>query len=170
MSAIPNNPAGWWMSEKLDGVFCRFTGTVYLSRNGHRFTPPAWWLASLPSGVRLDGELWMGRGTFNRLVGEIQRKQSNWSGIRFMIFDLAVLRVPIEDRLAALGRLPLPPHCQLVQHRRCGGAGDLDQAEREVVDGGGEGLCLRAPGSSYAPCGFVKVKRIHADLDRSILD
>jgi DNA ligase 1 len=36
---------GWWLSEKLDGVRCYWTGKVLLSRQGNRFyAPDCFWL------------------------------------------------------------------------------------------------------------------------------
>jgi len=165
------NFTGYWLSEKLDGCRCILTesGTL-LTRNGKRWNPPAWFMAGMPRGVRLDGELFTQRGDFDGLVSAIQRKHDPWEGVTFQIFDLAALRMPIEARLARLATLPLPSHCQLVPHRVCKGTGDLDATEAAIVAAGGEGLCLRAPGSHYRPGGFVKVKRLFPDLNRSILD
>jgi len=169
MNTLPDNPAGWWISEKYDGVRAIWTGAAFLSRNGHKFTPPGWWLAGMPD-CRLDGELWNYRGGFDELVSAIQRKRNPWEGVTYQIFDLAELRQPIEQRIAALSRLPLPPHCQLVPHRACKGHSDLDVTEAAIVAAGGEGLCLREPGSCYRPNNFLKVKRLFPDLDRSTLD
>ena len=169
MNSIPANPAGWHASEKLDGVRCTFTGHAFTSRHGNIFTPPASWFEGMPA-ARLDGELWMGNGTFDELVSSIQRKRNPWENVRFMIFDLAVMRQPIESRLATLASLSLPPHCQLVPHRPLTGHDDLDSMEAEIVAAGGEGLILRAPNSYYAPSNFQKVKRLHRDLNRSVLD
>jgi len=169
MNAIPNNVAGFWLSEKLDGVFCRWTGTAYQTRNGHRLTPPAWWLVSMPP-VMLDGELWNHRGGFDELVSAIQRKRNPWEGVSFQVFDMPILRVPFEQRIAALGRLQLPEHCHLLPHRVCDGRDDLDSTEVEIVAAGGEGCVLRAPGSFYRPGNFTKIKRIYPDLNRSQLD
>jgi DNA ligase-1 len=157
------------MSEKLDGARCIFTGTAFLSRNGHRFTPPVFWLEGMPP-CRLDGELYAGKQSFETLVSTIQRKGSEWDGITFQIFDLAAPRMPIEARLATLAKLPLPPHCGLVPHRPCRGAQDLDDAEAAIVAAGGEGLCIRPPGSRYRPGNFIKIKRLFPDLNRSHLD
>ena len=165
------NPTGYWISEKLDGVRCILTtnGTL-LSRNGKRFNPPGWFMESMPRGVRLDGELWTQRGDFDGLVSAIQRKVNPWENVTLQVFDLAALDMPIESRHAALARLHLPPWVRLLPHRRCRSQDDLDAEEESVVRGGGEGLCLRAPGSFYRPGNFIKVKRLHRDLNRSILD
>ena len=166
---LPDNPTGWFMSEKLDGCRCFWTGERFLSRNGNTFPAPDHWRQGMPH-CRMDGELWMGRGTFPDLVSTIQRKGSDWQGVRFMAFDLADLHKPIETRLALLSRLTLPPHAALVPHRVCTGWNDLDSTEAETVAAGGEGLCIRPPQSNYRPGNFVKVKRLFPDLDRSTLD
>ena len=84
------NPAGYWMSEKIDGARCFWTGTAFLSRNGRDFRPPAYWLESMPD-CRLDGEIYAGKQSFETLVSNIQKRGSDWQGIRFEIFDLAAL-------------------------------------------------------------------------------
>jgi DNA ligase-1 len=169
MNDIPQNVAGWLASPKLDGVRCLFTGSAFVSRHGRIFTPPASWLAGMPA-CRLDGELYAGIQSFDELVSAIQRKRNPWENVTFQIFDLAQLRQPIESRLAKLATLTLPLHCQLVPHRPLAGMNDLDRMEAEIVAAGGEGVCIREPGSTYRPNGFLKVKRLFPDLNRSILD
>ncbi len=163
------NPRGYWLSEKLDGCRCFFVGDAFLSRNGHRFKVPQWWLEGMPN-ARLDGELFAGRGEFDRLVSTIQTKGSSWEGIRFMVFDWAALRQTIEERHQHLAKLSLPPWCRIVPHRLCAGCDDLDQTEAAIVAAGGEGCVLREPGSFYRPNNFLKVKRLFPDLNRSQLD
>src|ERR1700689_623869 len=65
--------AGWWMSEKLDGVRAYWDGTALISRLGNRFHAPDWFLAGLPE-IPLDGELWIGRKAFQRTVGIVRRQ------------------------------------------------------------------------------------------------
>lgn len=164
------DPAGFWLSEKLDGARCIYDWHEnFMSRNGHLFRCPEWFKVGMPAH-RLDGELYAGHGGFDFLVSEIQRKKSDWRKITFEIFDLAELHQPIESRLAALAKLPLPSHCRLVPQRVCGGAQDVDDTETAIVAAGGEGLCLRPPRSHYQPGNFIKIKRLHADLNRDHLD
>jgi DNA ligase-1 len=165
------NPTGYWLSEKMDGcrVFLTESGAL-LTRNGKRWNPPEWFMQGMPRGVRLDGELFTQRGDFDGLVSAVQRKRDPWQGVRFLVFDLATLRMPIERRHAALARLQLPPWVELLPHRVCRSQEDLDAEETAIVRNGGEGVCLRAPGSTYKPFGYVKIKRLHPDLNRSILD
>ena len=52
--------AGWWLSEKLDGVRAYWDGRQFLSRLGNLFHAPDWFVDGFPS-VPLDGELWIDR-------------------------------------------------------------------------------------------------------------
>src|SRR5262249_25649064 len=65
--------AGWWMSEKLDGVRAYWDGRQFLSRLGNLFHAPDWFVAGLPE-VPLDGELWIGRKLFQRTVSIVRRQ------------------------------------------------------------------------------------------------
>lgn len=49
--------AGWWMSEKLDGIRGYWNGRQLVSRSGHVFATPPRFTANFPA-VPLDGELW----------------------------------------------------------------------------------------------------------------
>ena len=64
--------AQWWVSEKLDGVRAYWDGRQLISRQGNRFAAPAWFTAGFPD-TPLDGELWMGRGTFDELSGTVRQ-------------------------------------------------------------------------------------------------
>lgn len=51
------DPTGWWMSEKLDGVRGYWTGSALVSRAGNSFTPPAWyWFAWVHTPRHLASE------------------------------------------------------------------------------------------------------------------
>ena len=43
------DPTGWWMSEKLDGIRAYWTGSKLVTRNGNEIHAPAWFTDSLPS-------------------------------------------------------------------------------------------------------------------------
>ena len=79
--------AGWWLSEKLDGVRANWDGTSLISRLGNRFRAPDWFLAGLPE-IPLDGELWIGRKAFQRTVGIVRRqdKTDPWKPVRYVAF------------------------------------------------------------------------------------
>lgn len=162
---IPTDPTGWWVSEKFDGIRAIWTGSRLLTRNGKRLNPPQWWVDGLPD-ARLDGELWVGRGGFDKLASDIQR--GIWERVQYMVFDLAETGT-FEERTEALEALEIPCHCRVVRHVKCEGSEHLTKMERDVVAGGGEGLVIRRPGHKYAPGrsgDVVKVKRLVSDLDR----
>jgi DNA ligase-1 len=166
-SEIPEDVTGWWVSEKFDGVRAIWTGARLLTRHGKELKAPAWFTAGLPN-MRLDGELWMGRGTFDALVSTIQRKGSDWAGVKFMVFDLADVGT-FEERETRLQAATLPANAERVTHRQLASNADLDVMEAAVVAAGGEGLVIRRPGSKYRPGrkgDTIKVKRLVADLDR----
>src|SRR6266446_6742150 len=92
--------AGWWLSEKLDGVRAFWDGTALISRLGNPFHAPDWFLAGLPA-VPLDGELWIGRKAFQRTVGIVRRQDKTdlWKQVSYVAFDAPALDAPFEDRL-----------------------------------------------------------------------
>jgi DNA ligase-1 len=164
---IPEDISGWWVSEKYDGVRAIWDGKNLLTRHGKKLNPPAWFTAGLPN-VRLDGELWMGRGTFDALRSNIQTNGSNWSGVKFMVFDLAQAG-DFEYRYEKLAKMQLPEHVEVVDHILARGHEWLNIYERLVVDMGGEGLVIRRPRSKYRPgrCGdVIKIKRLTKDIER----
>jgi DNA ligase-1 len=166
--SLPADVAGWWVSEKYDGVRAIWTGTKLLSRHGKDLKAPAAFTRHFPNR-RLDGELWMGNGTFDQLVSTIQKAGSDWNGVRFMVFDLAETGT-VEERIKETHRIC---DCKwpvvVVNHRQLTSHDDLTEMERQIVTRGGEGCVIRRPGSPYRPGRMgdvIKVKRLVADLDR----
>ena len=143
-----DDPAGWWMSEKLDGVRAVWNGENFVSRNGKVFDAPAWFKKGMPADAILDGELWLGRDRFQETAGIARRKGDSWSGLRFMVFDL-INDAPFEERHAALCALELPGHVELVEQIKCASESHLRAFEADVLANGGEGVMLREPASDY---------------------
>ena len=85
--------AGWWLSEKLDGVRAYWDGKSLISRLGNRFHAPDWFLEGLPE-IPLDGELWIGRKAFQRTVGIVRRQDQTelWKQVRYVAFDAPGVR------------------------------------------------------------------------------
>ena len=161
------DPAGWWLSEKLDGVRAIWTGTKLLSRHGKDLKAPASFTKHFPNR-RLDGELWMGNGTFDELVSTIQKTGSDWNLVRFMVFDLAEAGT-FEERNSELQKIDLTYPAQRVRHIILKGHDDLTAREAAIVAVGGEGCVIRRPGSPYRPGRMgdvIKVKRLVADTNR----
>lgn len=142
------NPRGWWISEKLDGVRAVWDGRVLVSRTGKGFHAPDWFVKDLPAGVTLDGELWEGRGMFQTTVGTVRKHNGDWSNVKYMIFDV-VSGGGYEIRRGALERLKLPGHCSILKQTRCEGAWHLEDFEAGILESGGEGVMLRKSNSLY---------------------
>jgi DNA ligase-1 len=67
------DPTSWLLSEKLDGVRAYWDGERFVSRLGNVFYAPDWFKAGLPA-VPLDGELWLGRKKFQRVVSIVRHQ------------------------------------------------------------------------------------------------
>lgn len=149
------SPARWLVSEKLDGVRAWWDGQQLLTRSGQRIDIPASWYGILPAGVVLDGELWGGRGTFDRvsaLVRSTQQPDSAWLGVRFMVFDMPHPEAVLEQRLLWLSQRLAdsnPEVIQVLEQRQVLSTVELHNWLDEVVKAGGEGLMLRRQGSRY---------------------
>lgn len=143
------DPTGWLVSEKFDGWRSMWNGSAFVSRDGNTLPAPASWIQAMPDGVALDGELYLGRGRFRHMQRAV--RSSDWSALRFMVFDAPALNAPVESRLAALHSIALPGFCTVVEHSPCRSRADLHSRFSDVVSAGGEGLMLRAPGSFHVP-------------------
>src|SRR5262249_10366775 len=90
--------AGWWMSEKLDGVRAYWDGKRFISRLGNEFHAPDWFAASLPK-TPLDGELWVERKAFQKTVSIVrpQDKSDHWKQIRYVVFEAPAMTDPFQQ-------------------------------------------------------------------------
>jgi DNA ligase-1 len=117
-----DDPTGWLMTEKFDGIRAFWTGTVLYSRSGRELSPPDSWKVGLPS-LQLDGELWIDRGQFEESMRLSKTsKLSAWQRAKFCVFDSPELsNKTYEERIEALKELALPAHIQVVEAVRCQG-------------------------------------------------
>ena len=146
---------GWLMSEKLDGVRALWTGSELVSRHGNKFSAPGWFTRQLPDAVPLDGELFRGRGKFQATVGAVKKTtpvDAEWRKIRYCVFDAPGAEGGFEARLAfCVAALAGSVVAEVVPHRVCANAEDLNSYLSELCAQGAEGVMLRAPNSRYAP-------------------
>lgn len=144
----------YWVSEKYDGVRAFWNGKQLFSRQGNIIQAPVWFTAALPD-EQLDGELWLARGKFDQLSGIIRRQSpidSDWLGVKYMVFDLPGSRMIFDDRLNQLETIIQKinkPHVRLVQQEKMATHELLMQKLEEVVADGGEGLMLHLGSSTY---------------------
>ena len=149
-----SDPAGWWVSEKLDGVRAYWDGAKFLSRLGNVYHAPPWFTKGLPAHP-LDGELFTARKAFTRTVGIVKRQDhpETWSTVRFVVFDAPHLDAPFEERQAFLTAAVAGwgnPYATILEQARCVGREELRAKLAELEALGAEGLMLRQPGSRYA--------------------
>lgn len=143
----------YWISEKLDGVRAYWDGARLRFRSGRPVPAPDWFLAALPPQA-LDGELWMGRGSFDRLSAIVRRAtpdDGEWRRVRYMIFELPGAAGDFTARAAAIRALVAhgPPWLQAVEQFRIADAKALRRKLAEVVSAGGEGLMLHRAAAPY---------------------
>ena len=148
-----DDPSGWWLSEKYDGVRGYWDGTQMLTRGGNTIVLPDTFLSSLPP-FPLDGELWAGYGQF-AVTLSIVRDQipgPNWTKVRYRIFDAPAQHGPFETRLKVVAQW-LSQHpssqIQLIEQRRGTGQKQLEDYMDVIEAKGGEGVILRAANSPY---------------------
>jgi DNA ligase 1 len=169
------DPAGWWMSEKLDGVRAYWDGTQFISRLGNLYCAPGWFVEGLPS-VPLDGELWCGRKMFQGTVSIVRRtdRSDNWKQVSYLVFDAPAEKGPFEERIElcrSYFEARKAPHARWHEHVTCRGIEHLREELARVEALGGEGLMLRKPGSRYEACRsstLLKVKTFH-DAEARVL-
>ena len=146
--------AAYLVSEKLDGVRAYWDGQQLFSRSGHRIHAPDWFTAGLPP-VRLDGELWLGRGRFESLSGIVRRTlpdDDEWRQVRYMIFELPEMAGTFRERAERIRQLvaeaDVPWLCEIAQISLVDRA-SLDRHLAAVVRAGGEGLMLHRADAPY---------------------
>ena len=144
----------YWVSEKLDGVRAWWDGQALYSRRGNPINAPSWFVEGFPNEV-LDGELWMGRGTFEILSGTVRSKTPDaaaWGRVRYMVFDLPTSSAPFDERLQRLREIfksLTSRRIALVDQFRVAGERELMATLERIVADGGEGLMLRDGTSLY---------------------
>lgn len=169
------NPAGWLMSEKLDGIRAIWTGTEFRSRNDKPIHAPEWFTRKL-ARQRLDGELWMGRGQFQRTSSVVRRQHGDdrWNAVTYRVFDAPDHPGSFEHRLAWVTswfNANPTSHASVVQHVACRSESHLQAELDRITADGGEGLMLREPGSAYEPkrsSSLLKVKTFR-DTDARVV-
>ena len=141
--------SGWLASEKLDGVRAYWTGLEFLTRNGNKINVPAWFSDSLPA-TPLDGELWAGRGLFQSMVSIMRKANSDWSAVRFAVFDAPEAHGGLSQRLdAARSATKGSQRAYVCDQSMVSGNDDAWRVFGDIVNAGGEGIMLRDPASVY---------------------
>jgi DNA ligase-1 len=144
----------YWVSEKLDGVRAVWDGKSLRFRSGNLVPAPQWFLDVLPKQP-LDGELWLGRGTFDQLSASVRRPSpddTEWRRVRYMIFELPDAPGSFTDRVEQIKAIVAAaklPWLQAIPQFRLLDAAALQKKLREIVRDQGEGLMLHRADAAY---------------------
>lgn len=142
------------VSEKYDGVRGYWDGQRMWTRAGHPITPPAWFVAALPP-VKLDGELWLGRGRFEQTSAAVRREaplEAEWRQMRYQVFELPEAPGSFAERaerIRAIAAETNVPWLLAVEQFRLADGKALTRRLHEVVNAGGEGLMLHRADAIY---------------------
>lgn len=180
---IQEPPNGWYVSEKWDGIRAIWDGEKFISRGSGVGKPkvynyvPDWFIKCMPPGVALDGEMWMGRGLFQKISGisnyviggkYTQKQLDNiWLGresgnpVIFKVFDIPSLDLPFQKRMENLERIINERKTlwkkksnkvfpiQVTEQLLVKNNDELQEIFGQLVSGGAEGIILRAPNTPY---------------------
>ncbi|HPP47486.1 MAG TPA: DNA ligase [Accumulibacter sp.] len=142
------------VSEKLDGIRAFWDGDVLRTRQGNILRAPAWFVAPLPKQP-LDGELWLGRGQFERLSSIVRRQtpdDAQWRQVRYLIFEMphaaGTFRQRLQTMQALVAQVALP-WLQVVEQSSVANRQALDELLQHIVRQGGEGLMLHRADAPY---------------------
>jgi DNA ligase 1 len=147
--------AGFWVSEKYDGVRGYWDGQRLLTRAGNPIAAPSWFTAGWPS-TPLDGELWAGRGQFAQAVSTVRNQvpdDAAWRTLQYQVFDLPAHGAAFDQRIPALQAVVQQirqPWVQAVAQATVSSAATLQTLLHDTVQAGGEGLVLHRGSAHYA--------------------
>lgn len=142
------------VSEKLDGVRAIWDGQTLRFRSGKAINAPIWFIAGLPKRA-LDGELWLGRGSFEGLSGLVRREvpdDAEWHQVRYMIFELPESPGTFAERAAQIREIVHQanvPWLREIEQVPAVDRESLQKRMKEVVKAGGEGLMLHRADATY---------------------
>ena len=164
------NPADFLVSEKLDGVRAYWDGQVLRFRSGRLIAAPAWFTAALPK-TPLDGELWMGRGSFDRVSGATRKTtpiDAEWREVRYMVFDLPGASGTFAERAQRIASMVASAHVQWLQavtHQRIADQAALQVHLKKIASEGGEGLVLHRADALWQPGRSDAVRKLKLQPD-----
>ncbi len=170
------DPAEYWTSEKLDGVRAYWDGQRLYFRSGLPVPAPAWFTREFPK-IALDGELWLGRGTFERLVGIVRKAEAvdaEWREVRYMLFELPGAPGTFGERAEAMRVLVEAariPWLKTVEQFRVTDRKALMAKLDAVRAAGGEGLMLHRADALYATgrSGDLLKLKPYLDADATVI-
>ncbi len=159
--------SGYFVSEKFDGVRAYWDGQQFISRQGNIYHAPAWFTKGFPDQP-LDGELWIARNQFEKLLSAVTKDtpiDSEWQQVSYRVFELPNAEGGFSKRfteLKALLNTVDNPMIKIVEQYRLSSHELLMDKLTEVVKAGAEGLMLHHESAVYQTGrsnALLKVKR-----------
>lgn len=147
------NPKQYFVSEKLDGFRGYWDGENLKSKNGNTYNAPKWFIESL-GDKPLDGELWIGRGEFEKTASILSTtiNLDDWHLISYMIFDMPKEQGSFKERVAYMeGYIPTLnlSYVKIIPQKRVKNIEDLNDQLDKITKLGGEGLILHHEDAYY---------------------
>jgi DNA ligase-1 len=166
----------YWKSEKLDGIRALWDGNHLYTRNGNQIYAPTWFTEQLPK-VRLEGELWAGRGKFHLVQSTVldhTPSDTAWREIKFMLFDMPGAAGDYQKRYYNILHwvsLIDESHVGYIEHVPIQNEKALFHQLDNIDERNGEGLMLRKITSRYQAGrsnDLLKLKR-HHDAEATVI-
>lgn len=165
----------YWISEKLDGIRARWTGSELITRNGNRIHAPSWFVKGFGNQV-LDGELWLARNSFEKTASIVLRDTptDEWKQIKYMLFDLPQHKGDFTRRLSDLETIvddSTNPYLFVIPHFKLNTKDQLMAKLHELVAQGAEGLMLHHQRATYQngrSANLLKLKK-HQDSEATVV-
>lgn len=167
---VAKSPQGFLVSEKFDGVRAIWDGQVLRFRSGRPISAPSWFVAALPAQA-LDGELWMGRGLFDRLSGVVRQTVPDdvaWRAVQYLVFDAPGLKRTFSQRVLHLQSVLAAakvPWLTPVDQGVVNDARALQTLLQGTVSQGGEGLMLHRTDALWQPGRTEALFKLKLELD-----
>lgn len=153
------DPTGWWISKKMDGVRCWWDGERFLSRLGNEYHAPQWYKDKMPKGIVLDGELFAGRGLFRKTISTVRKlipSDVEWEKITYVVYDAPKFPGKFEARVEYLESMfktwddkSAPGDIRVLKQIKCKSEKHLLEVLKDEEERGGEGMMMREAGSLY---------------------
>lgn len=166
---------GWLMSEKLDGIRGYWDGEQLFSKNGHIFHPPPAFTRDLPP-FPLEGELWGGRGTFEKTVSIVKKQipHDGWLDIQFAIFDVPQEPGRFSSRIEkAKNWFSSHPSrfAFVIPQKNITETSQLRDELQRVEKLGGEGLIVRNPEARYTSGRSIDILKMKSfqDMEATVI-
>ncbi len=160
--------AGWWVSEKLDGVRGYWDGRLLWSKQGKLLQPHPAFVAGLPE-FALEGEIWGGRGSFERTAAVVQQPLAeDWLQLQFAIFDVPATSGSFSQRIeVARSWFSAHPslHAVVIEQWPVQDQIQLLAELQRVEAKGGEGLIVRDPQAQYSAGRSAEVLKVKSFAD-----